>query len=69
NVVHSDSDLILHNSSVLIDKEPIYQGHCLFSSLKLLKDPAVLDHWARLKDFLCVFQLCNIHCLQKILID
>ncbi|TNX64716.1 hypothetical protein FIU31_17715, partial [Enterococcus faecium] len=22
NVVHSDSDLILHNSSVLIDKEP-----------------------------------------------
>ncbi len=47
----------------------IYQGHCLFSSLKLLKDPAVLDHWARLKDFLCVFQLCNIHCLQKILID
>ncbi|MGN9412937.1 hypothetical protein ACTMR0_12915, partial [Enterococcus faecium] len=23
NVVHSDSDLILHNSSVLIDKEPI----------------------------------------------
>ncbi|TNW99713.1 hypothetical protein FIU51_15190, partial [Enterococcus faecium] len=24
NVVHSDSDLILHNSSVLIDKEPCY---------------------------------------------
>ncbi|PZM74480.1 hypothetical protein DMB20_06775, partial [Enterococcus faecium] len=23
NVVHSDSDLILHNSSVLIDKEPL----------------------------------------------
>ncbi|MCA6683816.1 hypothetical protein NMC70_13025, partial [Enterococcus faecium] len=26
NVVHSDSDLILHNSSVLIDKEPIFFG-------------------------------------------
>ncbi|MEM5192500.1 hypothetical protein AACA97_10680, partial [Enterococcus faecium] len=24
NVVHSDSDLILHNSSVLIDKEPTF---------------------------------------------
>ncbi|RXF01462.1 hypothetical protein EG869_11760, partial [Enterococcus faecium] len=24
NVVHSDSDLILHNSSVLIDKEPFF---------------------------------------------
>ncbi|MCH3278148.1 hypothetical protein LDA44_06515, partial [Enterococcus faecium] len=24
NVVHSDSDLILHNSSVLIDKEPVF---------------------------------------------
>ncbi|MCZ1458914.1 hypothetical protein EWI17_06155, partial [Enterococcus faecium] len=24
NVVHSDSDLILHNSSVLIDKEPLF---------------------------------------------
>ncbi|MEJ4435224.1 hypothetical protein SJ891_00005, partial [Enterococcus faecium] len=35
NVVHSDSDLILHNSSVLIDKEPKYQktekGHRPFS--------------------------------------
>ncbi|TNX59149.1 hypothetical protein FIU35_12490, partial [Enterococcus faecium] len=26
NVVHSDSDLILHNSSVLIDKEPKKAG-------------------------------------------
>ncbi|MCX3920830.1 hypothetical protein NMD98_11095, partial [Enterococcus faecium] len=26
NVVHSDSDLILHNSSVLIDKEPKNRG-------------------------------------------
>ncbi|MGN9291873.1 hypothetical protein, partial [Enterococcus faecium] len=26
NVVHSDSDLILHNSSVLIDKEPFSNG-------------------------------------------
>ncbi|MDW8835513.1 hypothetical protein ACTFV8_13820, partial [Enterococcus faecium] len=26
NVVHSDSDLILHNSSVLIDKEPIKEN-------------------------------------------
>ncbi|MEJ4436658.1 hypothetical protein SJ891_07360, partial [Enterococcus faecium] len=25
NVVHSDSDLILHNSSVLIDKEPQFK--------------------------------------------
>ncbi|PZM72776.1 hypothetical protein DMB20_09915, partial [Enterococcus faecium] len=25
NVVHSDSDLILHNSSVLIDKEPFFR--------------------------------------------
>ncbi|MCJ9718656.1 hypothetical protein FIU33_12850, partial [Enterococcus faecium] len=25
NVVHSDSDLILHNSSVLIDKEPKHE--------------------------------------------
>ncbi len=24
-MVHSDSDLILHNSSVLIDKEPFYK--------------------------------------------
>ncbi len=34
-MVHSDSDLILHNSSVLIDKEPKYQktekGHRPFS--------------------------------------
>ncbi|TKK95783.1 hypothetical protein DVW16_12435, partial [Enterococcus faecium] len=27
NVVHSDSDLILHNSSVLIDKEPFHLSH------------------------------------------
>ncbi|MCJ9741899.1 hypothetical protein L6D95_10070, partial [Enterococcus faecium] len=27
NVVHSDSDLILHNSSVLIDKEPQKSCH------------------------------------------
>ncbi|RYK14049.1 hypothetical protein EWI08_14935, partial [Enterococcus faecium] len=27
NVVHSDSDLILHNSSVLIDKEPLFKQH------------------------------------------
>ncbi|RYJ97864.1 hypothetical protein EWH71_04530, partial [Enterococcus faecium] len=27
NVVHSDSDLILHNSSVLIDKEPLMTCH------------------------------------------
>ncbi|MHC2014300.1 hypothetical protein ACYQA7_04645, partial [Enterococcus faecium] len=30
NVVHSDSDLILHNSSVLIDKEPIKKRWNLF---------------------------------------
>ncbi|KAB7521508.1 hypothetical protein QTP96_06415, partial [Enterococcus faecium] len=29
NVVHSDSDLILHNSSVLIDKEPKKQDNLL----------------------------------------
>ncbi|MCX4001737.1 hypothetical protein NMC63_14820, partial [Enterococcus faecium] len=29
NVVHSDSDLILHNSSVLIDKEPKYSHRFL----------------------------------------
>ncbi len=29
-MVHSDSDLILHNSSVLIDKEP-EKGHRPFS--------------------------------------
>ncbi|MCH3278945.1 hypothetical protein LDA44_10605, partial [Enterococcus faecium] len=28
NVVHSDSDLILHNSSVLIDKEPKLLNEC-----------------------------------------
>ncbi|RCG02822.1 hypothetical protein B1158_01845 [Enterococcus faecium] len=28
NVVHSDSDLILHNSSVLIDKEPFFFLFC-----------------------------------------
>ncbi len=26
-MVHSDPDLILHNSSVLIDKEPLYKGY------------------------------------------
>ncbi|MCZ1474236.1 hypothetical protein EWI17_07875, partial [Enterococcus faecium] len=30
NVVHSDSDLILHNSSVLIDKEPYFANPALF---------------------------------------
>ncbi|MFV7836050.1 hypothetical protein ACTMRI_11235, partial [Enterococcus faecium] len=30
NVVHSDSDLILHNSSVLIDKEPLFDVQVLF---------------------------------------
>ncbi|OLZ11910.1 hypothetical protein BSQ85_13310, partial [Enterococcus faecium] len=33
NVVHSDSDLILHNSSVLIDKEPRFPSS--FSSIFL----------------------------------
>ncbi|MHC0205984.1 hypothetical protein ACYIMI_09865, partial [Enterococcus faecium] len=30
NVVHSDSDLILHNSSVLIDKEPCFLAEFWF---------------------------------------
>ncbi|RYK91811.1 hypothetical protein EWI21_11835, partial [Enterococcus faecium] len=35
NVVHSDSDLILHNSSVLIDKEPIKKYRALFLCHKI----------------------------------
>jgi hypothetical protein len=31
NVVHSDPDLVLHNSSVLIDKEPFFTTHLLIN--------------------------------------
>ncbi|MDN6946002.1 hypothetical protein EXW02_16695, partial [Enterococcus faecium] len=43
NVVHSDSDLILHNSSVLIDKEP-KKTHIVVSKLP------------RNEDYICVHQ-------------
>ncbi|MDO7986424.1 hypothetical protein EXW15_13675 [Enterococcus faecium] len=33
-MVHSDSDLILHNSSVLIDKEPIFVSAPVCLSIK-----------------------------------
>ncbi|MDN6956661.1 hypothetical protein EXW14_06990 [Enterococcus faecium] len=35
-MVHSDSDLILHNSSVLIDKEPKFKSKLLYSLIYLL---------------------------------
>ncbi|MCJ9766878.1 hypothetical protein FIU53_13280, partial [Enterococcus faecium] len=41
NVVHSDSDLILHNSSVLIDKEP--NNHSPFTMCHLV---APIDSYA-----------------------
>ncbi|MDW0317924.1 hypothetical protein QQ371_08345, partial [Enterococcus faecium] len=37
NVVHSDSDLILHNSSVLIDKEPVSPSFIVYSSSSAMK--------------------------------
>ncbi|MEJ4625436.1 hypothetical protein SJ956_14170, partial [Enterococcus faecium] len=50
NVVHSDSDLILHNSSVLIDKEPLLFEKCsgfLFSLIIIIinnKNNIKLNH-------------------------
>ncbi|MCZ1812295.1 acyltransferase, partial [Enterococcus faecium] len=44
NVVHSDSDLILHNSSVLIDKEPYLANVFVFQVLLLL----FKDSWLQL---------------------
>ncbi|TAQ27863.1 hypothetical protein EWU44_04030, partial [Enterococcus faecium] len=44
NVVHSDSDLILHNSSVLIDKEPLFILLCFY--LKLFKMAADIIYCA-----------------------
>ncbi|MCJ9726743.1 hypothetical protein L6D94_05590, partial [Enterococcus faecium] len=44
NVVHSDSDLILHNSSVLIDKEPVFS--CLTKKEEL---------WLLPRLFFCIF--------------
>ncbi|KAB7544895.1 hypothetical protein GBM46_15325 [Enterococcus faecium] len=36
-MVHSDSDLILHNSSVLIDKEPKRANSTIVSSYAVMK--------------------------------
>ncbi|TNX49835.1 hypothetical protein FIU33_15035, partial [Enterococcus faecium] len=43
NVVHSDSDLILHNSSVLIDKEPT----------KIFNFYAILIIFSPMNNFFC----------------
>ncbi|RCF74778.1 hypothetical protein B1181_10405 [Enterococcus faecium] len=37
-MVHSDSDLILHNSSVLIDKEPKRMSHSLIPNKRCGRD-------------------------------
>ncbi|TNX33632.1 hypothetical protein FIU43_06600, partial [Enterococcus faecium] len=49
NVVHSDSDLILHNSSVLIDKEPKKpsqsrkSAHCFLVSTRYSLNAAFIN--------------------------
>ncbi|MGN3442809.1 hypothetical protein ACTFWB_15040, partial [Enterococcus faecium] len=45
NVVHSDSDLILHNSSVLIDKEPKDNSAKLFKIILSDKKKKILKKY------------------------
>ncbi|MCZ1227146.1 hypothetical protein FVD58_13475, partial [Enterococcus faecium] len=55
NVVHSDSDLILHNSSVLIDKEPRFlykQG----TVTNVLSQPLILNKRCSMFEYLNGYQ-------------
>ncbi|PZM71666.1 hypothetical protein DMB17_04865, partial [Enterococcus faecium] len=71
NVVHSDSDLILHNSSVLIDKEPEnYVYVFLFSSIFLLNFIFVLFTFRNkftvtLDTFFYILLMYFLHCYEN----
>ncbi|RCN93360.1 hypothetical protein B1143_01450 [Enterococcus faecium] len=70
-MVHSDSDLILHNSSVLIDKEPEnYVYVFLFSSIFLLNFIFVLFTFRNkftvtLDTFFYILLMYFLHCYEN----